>query len=130
VIVGGGFSTAGGVPASNIARYSPATNTWSALGAGTDSGVRALAVLPGGDLVAGGGFTLAGGVVSAYFARYTFGSTCRADFDCSGVPNVDDLFIYLNAWFALDPRADVSTPADGVNVDDIFIFLNLWFAGC
>ena len=40
------------------------------------STVRALAVLPNGDLVAGGGFTTAGGSVSAYFARYV--STCPA----------------------------------------------------
>jgi hypothetical protein len=63
---------------------------------------------------------------------------CVADFDGSGTPNIDDIFIFLNAWFAnctgqAGPpcngrNADVNN--NGLNIDDIFIFLNLWFAGC
>ncbi|MBY0262212.1 MAG: hypothetical protein K2Q20_07690, partial [Phycisphaerales bacterium] len=71
VIVGGLFTTAGGVAVSNIARYNPSTNTWSALGSGTDSTVLALAVLPGGDVIVGGGFTAAGGVAANKIARYS-----------------------------------------------------------
>jgi probable HAF family extracellular repeat protein len=54
---------------------------------------------------------------------------CVPDFNCNGVVNIDDIFIYLNAWFAGNPACDVSGN-DIVNIDDIFIFLNLWFAGC
>ena len=46
------------------------TTPWSALGAGTNQYVDALAVLPNGDLVAGGTFTAAGGVPAACIARW------------------------------------------------------------
>lgn len=70
VIVGGGFTVAGGVAANNIARYNPVTDEWSALGAGTDGAVRALAVLPDGDVIAGGEFSTAGGVAASCIARF------------------------------------------------------------
>lgn len=53
---------------------------------------------------------------------------CVADFDGSGSATVQDVFAYLNAWFAGDARTDLD--GDGVNVQDIFTFLNAWFAGC
>ncbi len=69
VIVGGAFTTAGGAPASRIARYNPTTGVWSTLGAGTDGRVQALAVLPGGDVIVGGVFTTAGGMLASNIAR-------------------------------------------------------------
>ncbi|HMN39978.1 MAG TPA: kelch repeat-containing protein [Phycisphaerales bacterium] len=54
---------------------------------------------------------------------------CTADFNHDHVISVQDIFDFLNAWFAGDPRADVCAPA-GLQVQDIFCFLNLWFAGC
>src|SRR4030095_3596825 len=59
LVVGGQFSSAGGVLASGIAAYNPGTGAWSALGSGMagppySTSVRALAVLANGDLVAGG----------------------------------------------------------------------------
>ncbi len=132
VIVGGDFTTAGGVPANNIARYSPSTaggGTWSALGSGMNGYVTALAVLPGGDVMAGGGFLRAGGNVSAYFARYTFGSTCAADFNCQGGVTVQDIFDYLTAYFAASLAADFNADTT-LSVQDIFDFLTAWFAGC
>ena len=59
VVIGGTFVAAGDAPATNIATFDPATGSWSALGNGVggfDAVVRALAVLPNGDLVAGGAF--------------------------------------------------------------------------
>jgi hypothetical protein len=67
-------------------------------------------------------------------------SLCIADFDCSGAANLDDIFIFLNAWFAgcngtqpgapcLGRTCDVNG-LNGVNLDDLFIFINVWFAGC
>lgn len=53
---------------------------------------------------------------------------CIADFDGSGAATVQDVFAYLNAWFAGDVRTDLD--GDGVGVQDIFSFLNAWFAGC
>ena len=54
---------------------------------------------------------------------------CAADFDCSGTRDVADIFAFLSAWFAADPRSDFN--ASGVrDVADIFAFLSAWFAGC
>ncbi|MBY0313582.1 MAG: hypothetical protein K2W85_16075 [Phycisphaerales bacterium] len=55
---------------------------------------------------------------------------CHADFDKDGQTTVQDVFAYLNAWFASNPYAVVE--GDGVQlpvVQDIFNYLNLWFAG-
>ncbi|HMN42004.1 MAG TPA: GC-type dockerin domain-anchored protein [Phycisphaerales bacterium] len=53
---------------------------------------------------------------------------CAGDFNCSGTLSVQDIFDFLNAWFAADPRADFN--GGGLAVQDIFDFLNAWFAGC
>jgi glycosylphosphatidylinositol phospholipase D len=53
---------------------------------------------------------------------------CVPDFNMSGGLEVQDIFDYLNAWFAGDPRADFN--GGGLAVQDIFDFLNAWFAGC
>ncbi|MFN8818369.1 MAG: immunoglobulin domain-containing protein [bacterium] len=70
VIVGGSFSTAGGLAASNIARYRPSTGTWTALGSGTDDWVSSIAVLSNGDVIVGGQFAIAGGLPTNRIARY------------------------------------------------------------
>lgn len=56
-------------------------------------------------------------------------TACRADFDQSGSLAVADIFTYLSAWFAGDPRTDFDG-AGGIQVADIFAFLSAWFAGC
>ncbi|MFN6194561.1 MAG: hypothetical protein ACK5BN_12155, partial [Planctomycetota bacterium] len=71
VVVAGSFSVAGNVVANRIATWDPATGVWSALGAGMDESVLALAVMPNGDLIAGGSFTTAGGVAANRLARWT-----------------------------------------------------------
>ncbi len=53
---------------------------------------------------------------------------CRADFNQSGGLEVQDIFDYLNAWFASNPNADIN--GSGLAVQDIFDYLNAWFAGC
>jgi hypothetical protein len=68
LVAGGGFSTAGGVAASYVARWNG--TSWSPLGSGMNSAVQALAVLPNGDLVAGGSFSTAGGVAANRVARW------------------------------------------------------------
>ena len=72
IIAGGLFTSASGIPASNIARWDGWG--WSPLGSGTDGSVTALAALPNGDLVAAGTFTTAGGVACNRIARWD-GST-------------------------------------------------------
>ena len=68
---GGEFSAAGGVLASNVARWDG--SSWSALGDGTDEKVRALvAYSTGGEsvLLVAGHFTSAGGVETPGLARW------------------------------------------------------------
>lgn len=72
-----------------------------------------------------------GGTPIVDIGAYEFVATtavCVADFDNSGSAGVSDIFEYLNAWFASQPRADLD--GGGVGVSDIFVFLNTWFAGC
>lgn len=68
LIAGGSFTAAGGVPASNVARWNG--STWSALGAGTDGPVLCAAVLPDDSVVIGGSFTAAGGSPASGIARW------------------------------------------------------------
>lgn len=72
VIAGGLFSSAGGVPAQNIARWSPSGGgTWSAFGSGANGYVTSLASLPANGFLAGGNFNnIAGNTISG-IARYT-----------------------------------------------------------
>ena len=57
------------------------------------------------------------------------GACCPADFNGVGGLNTQDIFDFLNAWFAVDPRADFNH-VNGLNTQDIFDFLAAWFAGC
>ena len=71
LFVGGAFDTAGGVPASRIAKWDG--STWSALGAGVDARVLSLAVHDDGTgpaLFAGGSFELAGGQPATSIAKW------------------------------------------------------------
>jgi hypothetical protein len=54
---------------------------------------------------------------------------CRADFNAVNGLSTQDIFDYLNAWFAGDPASDVDGVA-GLAVQDIFTFLTFWFTGC
>ncbi len=66
-----------------------------------------------------------GGVVSPA-ANLT---VCAADVDGAPGLSVDDVFHYLNAWFAGRQSADVDG-VPGLSTQDIFVYLNLFFAGC
>lgn len=73
LIVGGEFSGANGLSLGNIGKWNG--TSWTALGSGVDSGVRALVVFDdntgsGEALYAGGDFTSAGGVSTAGIARW------------------------------------------------------------
>lgn len=54
---------------------------------------------------------------------------CIADFNLSGAVSVQDVFDYLNAFFAGAPSADINN-VGGVTVQDIFDYLGAFFAGC
>jgi hypothetical protein len=84
LVVGGNFTSAGGVSASRIARFDG--TSWHALGSGIGNAfntvINALAVLPNGDVVAGGSFQTAGGMNATNIARWN-GSTWSAFGDAS-----------------------------------------------
>jgi hypothetical protein len=73
VIIGGQFHTAGGIIVNNIARYTPATNTWAALGSGIGAEaatVYAMVTLPDGGLLVGGEFDSVGAATAHGIALY------------------------------------------------------------
>jgi hypothetical protein len=55
-------------------------------------------------------------------------SACAPDFNNTNTLEVQDIFDFLNAWFAGSSAADFD--GNGLAVSDIFAFLNAWFAGC
>ncbi|MBY0312688.1 MAG: HYR domain-containing protein, partial [Phycisphaerales bacterium] len=56
-------------------------------------------------------------------------NTCVADFDNDGGVAVQDLFTYINSWFAGQPAADMDRN-ESLDTTDLFTFLNSWFRGC
>ncbi len=81
-----------------------------------------------GTVIAGGSLTPTNGVEAWVVTGFT-PIVCAADFNRSGAAEVADIFDFLSAWFAADPRADING-LDGVGVQDIFDFLSAWFVGC
>lgn len=80
-IAAGSFTTAGGVAASRIARYtptSPTTGGWSSVAGGVNTTAFALARLSNNDVVVGGGFTTAGGASANRVARFSPGAPAPA----------------------------------------------------
>jgi hypothetical protein len=56
---------------------------------------------------------------------------CKCDTNASGTLEVQDIFDFLNLWFAGSPQADFN--GGGLGVQDIFDFLACWFSrplGC
>lgn len=54
---------------------------------------------------------------------------CLADVTKSGGVGIDDLFVYLNAWFASSVFARTGSPGLPT-LDDVFVYLGMWFSGC
>lgn len=82
-VVGGDFAVAGAIAAANVALCDPVAG-WTALGAGTNGIVRALAALPNGDLIAAGDFTSAGGVAASRIARWNGAAWSPLGAGCDG----------------------------------------------
>lgn len=80
-LVGGDFTTIGGVAANRVARYNPFTNTFTALGSGITGGVAPIVycvkVAPDGKVYVCGDFTTAGGGAATRIAVWD-GSTWSA----------------------------------------------------
>lgn len=89
VYIGGDFASVDGLTqADNIVKYTPGTDTYTALGAvGMNNKVWAVAVGPDGTLYAGGEFTTAGGVTVAQLAKWN-GSAWSAVTGAPAAPGV------------------------------------------
>lgn len=104
-------------------------------GSASNANIEGLAVFANGDATGGmaGRRSLFltiddGGATSLLWFRQ-FPNVCRGDWNGAAGTSVDDLFLYLNAWFTGDPRADVDF-SGAVAIDDLFLYLNAWFTGC
>ena len=105
--VGGDFTTAGGTPANNIAKWNG--SSWSTLYTGMNSGVSALAV-SGSDLYAGGDFTTAGGIAVGAVAKWNGVSWSGLGTGLTNVPSVRALAVSGSDLYA----GGVFTMAGGV----------------
>jgi hypothetical protein len=81
------------------------------------------------DTCTGAGTSYAGASTTCNVPGNYTAPCCKADFNRNGTIEVQDIFDFLNAWFASDPRCDINS-SGGVEIQDIFDFLNAWFAGC
>jgi hypothetical protein len=70
VYVGGYFTSAGGVPVNNIAKWNPNTSTWSALTSGINYVTLSIAIDSADNVYVGGQFTTAGGVSAKNIAKW------------------------------------------------------------
>ena len=68
VVIGGTFTSIGGVAANNVARWNG--SNWAPLGLGVDGPVTALGAAPNGELLVGGNFANAGGAPANRIARF------------------------------------------------------------
>jgi hypothetical protein len=134
LIAAGGFSMAGGQPASGVAAWDG--SQWSALGSGTAGVVRALTVW-NNTLVVGGDFFSAGGLVSPGMAFWGCpqAAPCYANCDRSTaapVLNVGDFLCFMSAFSSQSPYAncDHSTTAPAMNVADFVCFMGRFAEGC
>jgi hypothetical protein len=144
IVAGGAFTSAGGAPANNIARYRPSTNSWSSFGTGITGGsVQSLARLDSGVIIAAGQFRQAGSAFVTGLAKWTPGCSSIADIaglggsaTCDGQITVDDLIRFLGGFFNRTSVGDVaglggSIGPDGQwTADDLIAFLNAFFIGC
>jgi hypothetical protein len=62
-------------------------------------------------------------------AGLVIAGTCAADFNGVDGATLQDIFDFLNAWFAGSLQADTDG-VNGLTLQDVFGFLNAWFAGC
>lgn len=67
LVIGGDFTTAGGVPMQGLARWNGAG--FAPVGPGVDGAVFALALAPNGDLLVGGDFQRSGGTIAGHLAQ-------------------------------------------------------------
>jgi hypothetical protein len=136
VVVGGSFTSAGGVSANGVARFNTQTNTWSSLGTGSQNGVsgtglvyvNALAVV-GNEVVVGGSFTSAGGVSANNVARFNTQTNTWSTLGTGSQNGVSGTgLVYVNALAVVGNEVVVGgsfTSAGGVSANNVARFNTL-----
>jgi len=130
VVVGGDFTSAGGVSANRVARFNTQTNTWSSLGTGSSNGVdgggvEALAVV-GNEVFVGGGFTSAGGVSANRVARFNTQTNTWSTLGTGSSNGVNGPFVYALAVVGNEVYVGgLFTSAGGVNANFVARFNTL-----
>ena len=140
--VAGQFQSAGGMSASNVARWSG--TTWSALGGGVGAGdsiASGYSIAPyKNDLYLGGNFTVASGTFANYIAMWNgCPPPCIADIAPVGAPDGDvgpgDLAELLSQWGQCPPSerepcaadiAPIGSPDGSVGAADLAELLASW----
>jgi hypothetical protein len=155
VIAAGNFQAAGGVLANSIAKYNPVSNSWTALGSGSDGVIWSLAIAPNGAIVAGGSFNHIGGVAAAGIATFDpasgswsplgsglggyveamafhaqHGLLVGGNFEFAG----NEVSAYFARWACrcpadVDDGSGVGVIDGAVTLDDLLFFLSLYEAG-
>ncbi len=105
--VGGEFSSAGGAPAANIARWNG--QSWSTLGSGVNATVRCMAPFDDGTgsaLYVGGDFTEAGGATATHIARWNGSTWSALGSGLDGTPHAMGIYeaagersLVVGGWF-------------------------------
>ncbi len=135
LVVVGESRTSGTVSAGGIMEAFVWTPRWGLvrladkLGASVPAGLRldrGTSVSANGAVIAGNGTILATSKQFAFVATLPY---CVGDHNDDGTLQVQDIFGFLNDWFAGLLKADANG-SGSLEVQDIFDFLGAWFAGC
>ncbi len=122
IVVAGAFQVVGGLTVNNIAKWSPTTDTWSAMGSGMSpriqTSVSDLSVAPDGTVYAAGQFDSAGASpLAVNAALFNCDEPCIADTNGDGTVSPADFSAWIQAFNTGNPACDQNrdgqcTPAD------------------
>ncbi|HZW07488.1 MAG TPA: immunoglobulin domain-containing protein [Phycisphaerales bacterium] len=113
LIVGGGFTTAGGQPANNIARWDG--TQWHAIGDGFNNPVKAVAVYDGQVYAGGKWITASGSTPIKGVARWNGSAWEQVGFMPGEFDNIEDMAVYNGRLYVCGTFATV----DGLAVNNI-----------
>jgi hypothetical protein len=95
----------GGIVLNHVARWSPTTATWYALGTGVNNNAHAILVMRNGRIVVGGEFTTAGGLSASRVAQWNGISWSAMSTGFNSVPlgfiEDSDGLLHAVGWFSL-----------------------------